>query len=289
MKRKNTNSMLFVGPIAVVVIIALLFLAFAGIRGISRSQDIGQVGVWTSPTKKFIKTTESTGVGSWNPFNKVTYYDIRNNTIKFSGDGKDKDKKSLNSPNIDVYNKEGVPGKMDMSVIYSIKPDKIESIWKKYPSEEKFVDEYLIQGIRSVTRSSLEDYNTIESYNKRTEIQSNLSDKLKKEFEADGIIIENVRMQSINYDKSVTDSFNEYQKESVKIETAKASKQKALIDAEKEVEVAKLTAEANRIAQKELTPEILTQQYIEAIKSTSNKVVITDGKTTLIINFSEQK
>lgn len=50
------------------------------------------------------------------------------------------------------------------------------------------------------------------------------------------------------------------------------------------LEKAKIDAETNRTQSGGLTKEILMQQYIEMLRNTDNKVIITDGKTPVILN-----
>ena len=49
------------------------------------------------------------------------------------------------------------------------------------------------------------------------------------------------------------------------------------------LEKAKIDAETNKVQSVGLTREILMQQYIEMLGKTSNKVIITDGKTPIIL------
>ena len=49
------------------------------------------------------------------------------------------------------------------------------------------------------------------------------------------------------------------------------------------LEKAKIDAETNKVQSAGLTKEILMQQYIEMLGKTSNKVIITDGKTPVIL------
>ena len=49
------------------------------------------------------------------------------------------------------------------------------------------------------------------------------------------------------------------------------------------LEKAKIDAETNRMKSSGLTKEVLTQQYIEALRNSKNRVIITDGKTPLIL------
>lgn len=49
------------------------------------------------------------------------------------------------------------------------------------------------------------------------------------------------------------------------------------------LEKAKIDAETNKVQSAGLTREILMQQYIEMLRTTNNKVIITDGKTPVIL------
>ena len=49
------------------------------------------------------------------------------------------------------------------------------------------------------------------------------------------------------------------------------------------LEKAKIDAETNRVQSSGLTKEILLEKYIEMLQTTSNKVIITDGKTPIML------
>lgn len=50
------------------------------------------------------------------------------------------------------------------------------------------------------------------------------------------------------------------------------------------LEKARIDAETNRVQSAGLTKEVLQQQYIEAIRNSKNRIIITDGKTPVILN-----
>lgn len=50
-----------------------------------------------------------------------------------------------------------------------------------------------------------------------------------------------------------------------------------------QLEKAKIDAEANRMKATGLDPRVLQEQWIEAIRNTNNKVIITDGRTPIIL------
>ena len=47
--------------------------------------------------------------------------------------------------------------------------------------------------------------------------------------------------------------------------------------------IALIDAETNKVQSGGLTREVLTQQYIEMLRNSKNKVIITDGKTPIIL------
>jgi regulator of protease activity HflC (stomatin/prohibitin superfamily) len=50
------------------------------------------------------------------------------------------------------------------------------------------------------------------------------------------------------------------------------------------LEKARIDAETNRVQSSGLTKEVLAQQWIEAIRTSKNRIIITDGKTPVMIN-----
>jgi hypothetical protein len=53
--------------------------------------------------------------------------------------------------------------------------------------------------------------------------------------------------------------------------------------AQMNLEKAKIDAEANRVRAAGLDAKVLQEKWIEAIRNTNNKVIITDGRTPVII------
>ena len=49
------------------------------------------------------------------------------------------------------------------------------------------------------------------------------------------------------------------------------------------LEKAKIEAETDKVKSSGLTKEILQDKWIDAIRNTQNKVIVTDGKTPVII------
>jgi hypothetical protein len=57
-----------------------------------------------------------------------------------------------------------------------------------------------------------------------------------------------------------------------------------LLESEMLLKKAKIDQETNKVKSQGLTKEILTEQYIEMLRNSKNRVIITDGKTPIILN-----
>lgn len=135
---------------------------------------------------------------------------------------------------------------------------------------DKLVTDSFREEARTYTTDSL--MNNLGSFEKAVEIL--LTEKFKKK----GFTL-NTLTSGLNPPKSMADAIEArnnavQQANQVKneLETSKMYLEKAKID-----------AETNRMKSSGLTKEVLQQQWIEAIRNSKNKVIITDGRTPIIL------
>ena len=123
---------------------------------------------------------------------------------------------------------------------------------------------------RFSTDSLMNNLNTFENI---------VQDRLKKEFE-----LKFFKMNSLtsgltppaSMSRAIEDRNNAIQKARQvqnELETAKLYQEKAIIE-----------QRTNQIKSQGLTKEILMEKYIDALRNTNNKVIITDGRTPVILN-----
>lgn len=127
-------------------------------------------------------------------------------------------------------------------------------------------------------REEARNYTTDSLMNNLASFETNVEAKLKEKF-LEKFFTLNTLTSGLTPPKSMADAIekrnNAIQKANEvrnQLETSKMLLEKAKID-----------AETNKVQSSGLTKEVLTQQYIEMLRNSNNKVIITDGKTPIIL------
>jgi len=149
-------------------------------------------------------------------------------------------------------------------------PDTFYDLVELNVLNKRVTDAYREEARRYATADSL--MNNVESY------ETKVNERLKTEFTSKYFNLETLT-SGLNPPPSMTKAIEdrnvaiqEANKVKNQLETARNLKEKAVID-----------AATNRIKADGLDNKILQQQWIEAIRNTNNKVIITDGKTPIIL------
>ena len=124
---------------------------------------------------------------------------------------------------------------------------------------------------RGYTTDSL--MNNLNSYERQVEI------RLKKDFEGKFFQLNNLT-SGLKPPSSMAQAIENRNNAIQQAEQVKNELQVSKMNLEK----AKIDAEANRVRAEGLDSKILQEKWIEAIRNTKNKVIITDGKTPVILN-----
>lgn len=127
-------------------------------------------------------------------------------------------------------------------------------------------------------REEARNFSTDSLMNNLNAFEQSVEARLKKDFELKFFTLTSLT-SGLKPPKSMADAIErrnnaKQQAEQVKneVEVAKMNLEKARID-----------AEANKVKADGLEPRVLQEQWIEAIRNTNNKVIITDGKTPVIL------
>jgi regulator of protease activity HflC (stomatin/prohibitin superfamily) len=141
--------------------------------------------------------------------------------------------------------------------------------------ESTILDKLVINAYREEARN----YTTDSLMNNLNTYERSVESRLLKEFDIKFMHLENLTsglQPPASMARAIEERNNAIQ-EANKIENElKVSRMR--------LEKAKIDAEANRVKTTGLSKELLTKLWIEAIKDTKNKVIITDGKTPVILN-----
>ena len=179
----------------------------------------------------------------------------------------------------------GAQTNFDLSVVYSLDADAVTEIYGQFRTQERFTKQVVEKTILSVARDIPTAYTPVEFRgDKRGEATDRMLAALNESLNEYGIQVDLVNLQNIRYNDEVEASIKAVEVAQQKEEEAQAnlrateiSAQAQIVEAEAraqaEIATATGTAEANRLLAQSLTPEILTQKYIDAIANGTTFVV----------------
>ena len=161
---------------------------------------------------------------------------------------------------------------IDTTFVYSIDPDKIDSICKEFKSQERFTTMVIEKTVLSVTRQVPSGYAAIEFRGaKRGEAEAAIMSSLNEKLAKYGVEFAQVTIQDVRYPESVEKALNAIEEANQKAQEAEANQRTKQVQADTKVIEAKGEAEANRI----LAESRRIDALLEAAKN--NNLIITDG------------
>ncbi|GAA0871730.1 prohibitin family protein [Gangjinia marincola] len=214
--------------------------------------------------------TEGTLV--YNPFtSKVVKESIKINNLELS----------LNLPS-----KEGLSVDSQISILYRLKQDMIPSILRN-------IGQGYPEVITSVFRSAASDV-CAQFFAKdmhsgmRANIEESIKSKMDETLAKQGILIEGVLMKSISLPRGLSTSIEQKLQAEQDAMRMEFVLQQEKLEAERKIISATGTRDAQKILAQGLTDQIIKIRSIEAFnklsESSNAKIIITDGKTPLLIN-----
>lgn len=255
------------------------------------TQDAGDVKVLIDFGGNIAGSSAETGIHVKAPWQSLVTYDIRNNVISFVGEGEeDYTGGSANGPQVTVNDSSGTKANIDIQVNYSLDPSKAIELYENYGTQENFVRAIAAVDARSIPREVSGQFDTITMLTNRGEFTNAVEDALKEKWEPLGLFIEQISIQEIRYPDSITEAYANAQQAEVEKQKALNAQETAKVEAETKVIESQGEADANRVLNESLTAEVLTSQYIEALKvaASNNNLIITDGSSQLMLNTNNQ-
>lgn len=218
------------------------------------TNDEGQAKVLRSWTGQVQGEILEPGLTAKAPWQDALTYDIRNQQVIFAS-SKGEPVANANGPQITIQDKEGVSANIDISVRYSIKPDAVVDVYKRYGSQENFIARFIENDIRAGVRTIPAEYGTLELLNNRAQVELEITEYLEKRWTEAGVRVETVSLQEIRYPEDVQQRFAEAQNARTEVEKANA-----------ELEANKIKAESNRVLAQSLTDENLEQLKYDTLR-----------------------
>lgn len=269
-----------------VAVVCIVF-AFAFIGGSCiYTQDTGEVCVIRNLGGSLDGSTSEAGFHIKMPWQDVITYDVRNNLINFYSDTDYKvDGGSYEGKQVSINDKSGASANIDIQVNYSLNPDSALNLYSEYGTQESFVEKYISNDVRAVTREVSGKFDTVTMLTDRSQFTKAVQDALTKKWNKIGLTVEQVSVQDVRYPKSITDSYSQAQAAEVAKQKAQNEQETAKVQAETKKIEAQGEADANAVLAQSLNEQVLQQHYIEALKDVGkegNLVVVPEGSTPMV-------
>ncbi len=247
----------------VYLIVVLVFTSCTVIRP-------GEVGV----KQKFGKLSERTytnGAVWFNPFiAKVIKTDIQINDLELS----------LNLPS-----KEGLSVTAQISILYKIDPSSMQTFIQNIGNQHEAI---ISNVFRSASADICAQYFAKDMHSgMRAAIESSIMERMDELLRPQGIIIEAVLMKSIQLPAGLASSIERKLQAEQDVMRMEFVLQQEQLEAERKVIEATGAKDAQIILSEGLTEEIIRIRSIEAFlelaKSSNSKIIVTDGKSPLLV------
>ncbi len=261
------------------IVMAVMGFLFSAIRQI----EPGQVGV-TSLFGKVQPNMLGGGLHLVNPLVEVTTFDTRTQNYTMSAIHDEGDRTGDDA--IRVLAADGLEVIIDLTVLYRINPTQAPKIYQEIGSD------YITKIVRPISRTKIRDnavyYDAIALYSvKRDEFQSRIFKTIDADFKKRGLVLEQLLVRNITLPNSVKQAIESKinaEQESQKMQFV-LNKEK--LEADRKRVEAQGIADYQKIVSSTLNEKQLQYERIIALKeltkSSNAKIIITDGKTPMIL------
>ena len=250
------------------------------------SQDAGEVVVKRSISGALAGYTEEAGFHAKKPWESTISYDVRNNLISLYRDAEYKyDGGAAEGACVTVNDNGGASADIDLQVVYSLDADAAIQLYVDYGTQEHLTSTVIQNDVRATAREVAGKYSTITMLTDRGEFTKGLTEALSKKWEHLGLDVEQVSVQDVRYDKSITEAYSKAQSAEIAKQKAQNDQETARVVAETKRIEAEGEANANAVLTESLTPEVLQQRYIDALReigANGNLVVVPEGSQPLV-------
>lgn len=263
---------------------AVLALALASFY----TQDPGEANVLKDVTGNIVGQNNDTGLQLKAPWVNTVTFNIRNQQVVFAGPAgqqSDHNGGTANGPEITAQDKDGVSSNIDIALRYSIRPDAVTDIYRKFLSEENFKKSFIEQDIRSVVRQVPNSFPTLDLITQRGDVEASILKALEARWESEGVTVDSISLQEIRPPASVVASYAAAQEAQINVTKEEANLSAEQVKAQQKVVNAKAESDANALLNASLSPQILQQRYLDTLKelaAAGNLVVVPEGFNGLV-------
>lgn len=257
-------------------IFVALAVAFSQMFTIIPAGHSGVIDFFGSVSDK----TLGPGVNFVNPVANVVKFDTRKQELK----------ETMNVPS-----KEGMSVELEISMIFQLKMEKVNLIYKTAGNYEEYLQKLVIPNFRSVVRGVTTKYEAKALYTaERDKLENEMRDKLSSVREISEITVLSTPLRQINLPRGLTASIEEKLKAEQESQRMEFILTREKQEAERKRIEAKGIADFQEIVSKGISEQLLKWKGIEATEKLANSqnskvIVIGSGKEGLPIILGGDK
>jgi regulator of protease activity HflC (stomatin/prohibitin superfamily) len=173
----------------------------------------------------------------------------------------------------------------DVALNWHILPDKANVIFRQIGDEDAIVDRIIHPAVEEVLKAVMAMYTAEEIITKRGQVKVGVDQALMQRLETYNIAVDDISLVHVHFTNRFSDAVEAKQVAEQEAKRAEFVALKAVKEAEARVNWAKGEAEAQRLLQESLTPEILERQAIE--RWNGNLPFIVGGEGTKLLDLKE--
>ena len=207
----------------------------------------GYVGVVYSPTNGVEKDVLTQGWHMVNPFKSVNEYSVAIEQVYMSADSREG---SIGDESIGVSTSEGEVVNVSIEYSYRFNTDDVSTLFTRFRGKtgDEISDVYMRGKIRTFISEITTKYSVLDLYgSKRAEINTEILKYVKDQFAKDSIVIESAKIIEVIPDKQTKKAIQSRINTSQEKERQSIEAEKAIIEAQKNKNVAEGVAVVNKI------------------------------------------
>lgn len=252
---KKPNKLFLVGLLSLFIFAGTLCISFI---------PANSVGVRWSIFNGTSENTLNEGIALKGPLDKIY---IISTTVQ---ERTDKD--------VSVQTKDAQWVKMEVNVKYQVSKENAFKVYKGYKTLENLKTNIIGNYAQEALNKICSEYNVIDILGeKRNEVVTRTTELLKDKFLEEGINLKALTIKDVDAGEAIEKAIEDEAIAKKAVETAKQNQEKAKTEAETKLIEAEGEAKANAVKTKELTKEILLEEWIKKWNGELPKVAGEDG------------
>jgi regulator of protease activity HflC (stomatin/prohibitin superfamily) len=238
------------------------------------------------------------GISFKAPWQSASTWDLLSQTATYAGDDKAVPaytEGNIQGKEITVSLAKGVQGDIDAQITYSLDADKatLTDLYNRFRSQESFTRQIIQTNNLSEMREGPKEMDAVTFRGEgRASVEQSVKAALNDIYRPYGVTVSQVTIQGIRFSDSVEASIQEAAAAAQRQVTAQANLAATQIDAQAQVVQAEQAAkaavakaqgeaDANALLAASLTPQVLQQHYIDALKA-GTVFVVPEGSNPLV-------